>query len=200
MYLKEAEYERTWPSQNPRAHFKSSGYAQTSMEEIAKEVGITKPAIYHYFESKEMLFLALLDAAKLEHDAMLNRLKEKKLGLPQLIEEGIRQGIIILKENPDWIRLITRISSYPFELDEIVDLHAMDCDVHQSEIRLLEEAVDDMALRPGVTMEEFVYFFHDAIHAFFTRCVFTGQQIDEVEAPKRLRDLILFGACEKVKD
>ena len=39
--------------------FLANGYAATSMEQIAQEVGVTKPAIYRHFPSKEDLFLAL---------------------------------------------------------------------------------------------------------------------------------------------
>ncbi|WP_169088881.1 TetR/AcrR family transcriptional regulator [Paenibacillus sp. PL91] len=42
--------------------FARNGYAKTSLSMIAKEVGISKPAIYYYFSSKEVLFDALLQA------------------------------------------------------------------------------------------------------------------------------------------
>lgn len=39
--------------------FASNGYAATSMEDVADVVGVTKPAIYHYFRSKEDLLLEI---------------------------------------------------------------------------------------------------------------------------------------------
>jgi AcrR family transcriptional regulator len=39
--------------------FLDSGYAATAMEQIAQAAGVTKPAIYRHFASKEDLFLAL---------------------------------------------------------------------------------------------------------------------------------------------
>ncbi len=40
--------------------FKSNGYHNTSMADIAKECGLLKGSIYHYFESKESLMLSVL--------------------------------------------------------------------------------------------------------------------------------------------
>ncbi|MCB0195346.1 MAG: TetR/AcrR family transcriptional regulator, partial [Anaerolineae bacterium] len=39
----------------------NNGYERTSLTDIAKQIGITKPAIYYHFESKEALFLAVVD-------------------------------------------------------------------------------------------------------------------------------------------
>ena len=41
--------------------FLRNGFVQTSLADIAKEAGLTKGAVYSNFESKEDLFLALLD-------------------------------------------------------------------------------------------------------------------------------------------
>lgn len=40
--------------------FLQKGYVRTSMEEIAAKVGITKPAIYNYFDSKQEILNAIL--------------------------------------------------------------------------------------------------------------------------------------------
>ncbi len=40
--------------------FLQNGYEKTSMNHIASEVGITKPAIYHHFKNKDQLFHEVL--------------------------------------------------------------------------------------------------------------------------------------------
>jgi len=40
-------------------HFNRKGYYKTSLDDIAHEVGITKPGIYYYFKSKKNLFIEL---------------------------------------------------------------------------------------------------------------------------------------------
>ncbi len=41
--------------------FTEQGYESTSLREITERVGVTKPALYYYFESKEAIFLALIE-------------------------------------------------------------------------------------------------------------------------------------------
>lgn len=40
--------------------FLQKGFAQTSTRDIAKEIGITQPALYHHFSDKEVLFLNVM--------------------------------------------------------------------------------------------------------------------------------------------
>ncbi len=47
--------------QSAEALFANKGYHETSMDDIVKESGLSKGAIYGYFESKQELFLALSD-------------------------------------------------------------------------------------------------------------------------------------------
>lgn len=41
--------------------FLSKGFKETSMNEIAREVGISKPAVYHHFKNKDELVNAIFD-------------------------------------------------------------------------------------------------------------------------------------------
>ncbi len=63
-------------------HLAINGYENTSLKNIAKSIGITKPAIYYYFNSKEELFVTLLNyiIEELENDfkAILDKLKKIK--------------------------------------------------------------------------------------------------------------------------
>lgn len=41
--------------------FAKSGYHNTSMNDVADKMGVTKPVLYQYFDSKRALYLELLD-------------------------------------------------------------------------------------------------------------------------------------------
>lgn len=49
-----------------RKLFGERGYADVSIEEIAREAGVTRGALYHHFKSKEDLFAALFESLEQE--------------------------------------------------------------------------------------------------------------------------------------
>jgi AcrR family transcriptional regulator len=49
--------------------FRSQGYAETSIEEIANAVGILKGSVYHYIHTKEDLLFAIIDEIYARTDA-----------------------------------------------------------------------------------------------------------------------------------
>ena len=46
-----------------RTLFSERGYADVTMDEIAAEVGVTKPLLYNYFGNKERLYIACMERA-----------------------------------------------------------------------------------------------------------------------------------------
>jgi AcrR family transcriptional regulator len=58
---REARMEQTVGAAH--ALFAERGYAAVTMDDVAAEVGVTKPLLYHYFGNKERLYLACLERA-----------------------------------------------------------------------------------------------------------------------------------------
>ena len=57
--------------------FSSRGYNAASVDDICAEAGISKGAFYHHFESKQALFLALLDSWLQTIDHAIESTREK---------------------------------------------------------------------------------------------------------------------------
>lgn len=57
--------------------FSSRGYNKASVDDICEEAGISKGAFYHHFESKQALFLALLDGWLQTIDSAIEASKDK---------------------------------------------------------------------------------------------------------------------------
>lgn len=57
--------------------FSSQGYNKASVDDICREAGISKGAFYHHFESKQALFLDLLDGWLKTIDTAIEESKDK---------------------------------------------------------------------------------------------------------------------------
>ncbi len=83
--------------------FARSGYAATSMDEIAAEAGITKLVVYRYFDSKEVLYRSVLER-------VFQRLAEEFLAAysadPMGPGVGARAMVTVAREDPDGFRLL----------------------------------------------------------------------------------------------
>jgi AcrR family transcriptional regulator len=71
-----------------RRVFGRSGFYGVSMDEVAREAGVTKPILYDHFNSKEELYIALLDA---DSSSLEDRVKAA-LDAPTGNRERIRQS------------------------------------------------------------------------------------------------------------
>ncbi|UCF96790.1 MAG: TetR/AcrR family transcriptional regulator [Spirochaetaceae bacterium] len=82
-----------------------SGHQALNMRDLARRVGVTATAIYHYFESKEVLLLKI----KLRAAEKLNsriRAIDPKLGPVQTIRELGMRYIEFAEEHPNLYRLL----------------------------------------------------------------------------------------------
>ena len=76
--------------------FSSKGYHETRLDDIAKESGLTKGAIYWYFKGKKELFIALIEQHLQEDKNLWKRLLEEYEIGPDFL---IRGGLLYLKRH-----------------------------------------------------------------------------------------------------
>ena len=74
--------------------FSDYGYSSVSMSEIAKEVKITKAALYYHFESKKEIYLEVMQES---FEALLKKLKEA-IGLKTTFEKKFHQTLMAYLE------------------------------------------------------------------------------------------------------
>lgn len=70
--------------------FAERGYVATSMDEIAERVGVSKPMLYEYFNSKEGLLLATIRDARNE----LRRVTEQAVRQATSVREATESGLL----------------------------------------------------------------------------------------------------------
>ncbi|MEO1928034.1 MAG: TetR/AcrR family transcriptional regulator [Nautiliaceae bacterium] len=93
--------------------FAKKGYENTNLEEIAKEVGITKPAIYYHFKSKKELYNYIFK----------EKFKKLNFTSQQTLEENLKHYIYTLGEffikNPNIAKLFSKeISNEALHLND----------------------------------------------------------------------------------
>ena len=67
--------------------FLTQGYENTSLNYLANQVNITKPAIYYYFQNKQQLLLAVLDYLLKAIDQKYSDLFDQNLSLEGTLKE-----------------------------------------------------------------------------------------------------------------
>ncbi len=70
--------------------FSERGYGAASMDEIAERVGVSKPMLYEYFNSKEGLLLACIQQSR----AALREATERATVGATTAEEALRRGLL----------------------------------------------------------------------------------------------------------
>ena len=85
------------------AAFARTGYAATSMEDVADACGVTKLIVYRHFDSKEELYRAILQRVfDRQAEELLHGLEHVVPGL------GTRTLLTVAREDPDGFHLLWR--------------------------------------------------------------------------------------------
>jgi AcrR family transcriptional regulator len=98
-----------------RTVFGARGYYAATIEEIADEAGLSNGAIYYNFQSKEELFLALLDARldeRLQHARRTVAAGGEPATGERTVEEEARDITRSFKESREWRLLLLEFVAY----------------------------------------------------------------------------------------
>lgn len=90
--------------QGAASAFAHSGYAATSMEDVAAASGITKLIVYRHFDSKEDLYRAVLERVsdRLAEEFLTRMSRDDRRGI------GARSLLVVAREDPDGFSLLFR--------------------------------------------------------------------------------------------
>jgi len=89
-----------------RKVFGNSGFHAVSMEDVAKEAGITKPILYDHFSSKKDLYLALLDEDLADLHEKVKQALDSPTGNRERIRRSFQAYFDFVDEQADGFRLL----------------------------------------------------------------------------------------------
>lgn len=129
--------------------FNRQGYDGTSMGDLARELGLTKSAIYHHVPSKEHLLSAALDEALDGLSEAIESAAEADPGVRAYdrLRLAVQQSVEILVDHLPAVTLLLRVhGNSEIELAALKRRRAID----ERLAELVQAAVDEGALRADV--------------------------------------------------
>jgi len=86
--------------------FNSKGYAATTVREIVKAAGVTKPVLYYYFKNKEGIFLELMRETYVKFNELVDSVRSEKGNPREKLERFIDQSFCLFLEEIKTVRLM----------------------------------------------------------------------------------------------
>lgn len=135
--------------------FLDKGVSKSSLEQIARNAGVTRGAVYWHFKDKDDLLDTLVNLVRLPMHELLDELRELHTEDPlTALQDGAREAIMMLKRND----LHRRISTILFTRCELLGQHSPNFEQHREHDRqTLAKVTEDFEkaarlglLRPGL--------------------------------------------------
>lgn len=121
--------------------FFSKGFTKTTMDDIALEMELTKPALYRYFESKEDLYYAVvLRGTHILDEMMTEEVNSKKTGLEKIIATGVAY-CKFSKKQPDYCKLMIQARNILPEGQNCVNLQKLEKHGHNY-LKIMCDAIE----------------------------------------------------------
>lgn len=86
--------------------FTAQGYEYTSIEEVARQAGVTRPVVYEHYGSKEGLYLACVERARARYEAAMAETFGSGMDIPTQLERTGELYFGMIEDNPArWLLL-----------------------------------------------------------------------------------------------
>lgn len=130
-----------------RKLFARQGFHATGMRDIAKLAQVSIGSLYHYFRSKDELFLAVVRRAFAERLSQARQLMGQGLPAPEVLRQVLTAYFAQLAQEPETAQLLSRVWA-PEDPALWRKFHALWEEHAQAIAALLEEGMAAGAIRP----------------------------------------------------
>lgn len=183
------------------AEFSKQGYGASSVNAICAAQDISKGIIYHYFSTKDDLFLACVEEC---FESLTKYLKETARSFSgkgqEQLEAYFAARTNFFKKNPVYQQIFCEaVISPPAHLREEIRSRKHIFDVLNTQI--LEMLLEPVSLRPQITKEEVIEMFRQFQDFINAKYQFTELSVQEFEAHeescRKIVNILLYGVVEE---
>lgn len=131
------------------AVFARKGYAATTVREIVETAGVTKPALYYHFGSKEGIFLAMMGEALCEFEATATSALDTGGFAEERILRFLDSMFALMLDHLDVMRVLEAIYYGPPQGAPFFDFEAIHRRFAEIVKHLVCEGIESGEFRPG---------------------------------------------------
>lgn len=156
--------------------YRTQGFYEVTIKEISTEISLTRPAIYHYFETKEEILLGLLDR---EYEEWCGELEELIVPAKAMNQVELSARMARTLENKETLLRILNMNLFEIEQNSRVERLAEFKKLFQRSIMAMSEILK--AYKPDVTdleCKEFYETFSAFLFGVFPFTVHTEKQLE----------------------
>ncbi len=181
--------------------FSAKGYGASSVNAICSEKDISKGILYHYFDTKDDLFLACVRECFTLLTEFIRENMETIEGSDQYqLEQYFNVRMAFFEKYPVYQRIFCEaVITPPMHLG----LQIQECrkEFDRMNEQIWEQLLAPIELRPGITKGEAIEIFRqfqDFFHANYQRTESLGREFENhEESCKRAADILLYGIVNR---
>lgn len=182
------------------AEFSRQGYGASSINTICAAQDISKGIVYHYFETKDALFLACVAECFQSLTQYIRTNLIKQGDVERCLEAYFAVRTRFFRSYPIYQRIFCEaVISPPVHLRARIQACKQDFDALN--IQILEQLLAPLALRPGISREEVIETFRQFQDFINVRDQISDADEQEFEAHeescRKALDILLYGVIER---
>lgn len=151
--------------------FAKQGFAGTSVRELVEASNCTKPALYYYFDSKDALFLEIIETHSGAIENLMRLAIDGEGSLRQRIHGMADAFVAYAQANPDAMKLMIRIEGAPDDSCANFDFEANEESHMAIMTEIFARGATDGELRDGLDPTDCALALAGALHFQFSEAV-----------------------------
>ncbi len=151
--------------------YQTMSFKEITIKEIANETSFTRPSIYNYFETKEEIFLAILQK---EYELWVEELNGVKNGRSAITKEQVAAALAASLENRALLLKLMSMNHYDMEANSRMEKLVEFKKAYGASLTAVKELVEKFCGNTDVNA--FLYSFFPFIYGIYPYAVVTGKQ------------------------